>query len=103
MKARPVSNDDAGYQAAMMTLVHQASVAWVASWRDSLAKDGRPVEGGWPGTIGEARAWVQSRVAPGLTQRGLPQPTREGATQAARDLYSVARTAWLSEAVTGRG
>lgn len=94
---------DAAYQAVVLTVVQQASAAWVAAWRDALARDGRPMEGGWPGTMGEARAWVQTHVAPALVRRGLPFPTAEGAALAARDLYAVARTAWLSEAHAERG
>jgi hypothetical protein len=102
MKGDTGTQDDAAYQAAVLTLVQQASAAWVATWRDALARDGRAMEGGWPGTMGEARAWVQTRVAPELARRGLPFPTT-GAVLAARDLYAGARMAWRSKALAERG
>jgi hypothetical protein len=61
------------------------------------------MEGGWPGTMGEARAWVQAHVAPALVRRGLPFPTTEDVARAARDLNAGARIAWRSEAVAERG
>ena len=103
MKGDAVTKDDAAYQAAVLALVQQASAAWVAAWRDALARDGRAMEGGWPGTMAEARGWVQTRVAPALARKGLPFLTTESAALAARDLYAVARTAWLSKALAERG
>lgn len=93
---------DAAYAADVMPLVREASDEWLATWRASLARDGRVMEGGWPGTRAEARALVLGRIGPALTRRGLPFPNAERAARAARDLYTSARKAWLAEAIPER-
>jgi hypothetical protein len=92
--------DDATYAAHVLPLVREASAVWVAEWRTALEQDGRAMEGGWPGTMAEARAFVLGRIAPILVRKGMPLPTPDRMTRAARDLYSAAREAWLSEAAS---
>jgi hypothetical protein len=99
VKTKSTVRDHADYESDVLPLVRQAGSAWVATWRDSLVKEGRAMKGGFPGTKAEARAWVRSTVAPALAGRGLPTPTAEAAACAARDLYAAARKAWLLEAL----
>lgn len=84
------------------SLVHEVSLAWVATWRDRLAKDGRAMEGGWPGTRSEAHALVVDRIAPALVHGGLPLRDADATTVVARSLYAAAKRVWLSEARSER-
>lgn len=95
-------SDDATYAAEMLPLVREASAAWLAGWRAELARDGRPMEGGWPGTLGEARAFVLGRITSELVRKGLPHPTPNRTARAVRDLYDVTRRAWQSAAASER-
>jgi hypothetical protein len=75
---------------------------WVASWRETLRRDGRVAEGGWPGTVGEARALVMQRLVPTLAKLGLSAPSAETLARASRETYAAARRAWLVPAPEDR-
>jgi hypothetical protein len=79
--------------------VRVLAAAWVASLRETLLRDHRAIEGGWPGTVGEARALVIHRLVPELAKRGLSVPSPEGLAQASHETYVTARRAWLAAAV----
>lgn len=71
-----------------------AGTEWAAETVGSLTKANRPVAGGWPGTLSEARArldgvWRMLGLAPDT-------PTRVRLTRSA---YDAARSAWRSSAV----
>jgi len=72
-----------------------AGEAWASWWVDELRRSGRPMAGGWPGTISEARARVLDR----LRERGAG--TLGGAVDLpalARTAYGAARASWLAHA-----
>jgi hypothetical protein len=69
---------------------------WFATWREDLLRDGRHIEGGWPGTIPEARALIAAPLAVAFTQRRMVAVTNEELTWAARATYDEARRAWLT-------
>lgn len=89
------TSEDPSYAAQVLPLVREAGAAWVAEWRAALEKDGRPLVGGWPGTVAEARAVVLGRIVPMLARKGMTPALRD---RMARDLYTTARKAWLSTA-----
>lgn len=74
-------------------LLEQGSIAsgarWAASWREALRREGRPISGGWPGTLSEARARVSA-----LSPQALSWEERE---RMARLAYAAARREWLSQ------
>jgi hypothetical protein len=76
---------------------------WFASWREDLLRQGRAIEGGWPGTLPEARALVAASVAPAFTQRRMPILTNEELIWAMRATYDEARRAWLASHERLRG
>jgi hypothetical protein len=69
---------------------------WAAACRDELAKEGRLVEGGWPGTLSEARVRVASHVGHALVELAMPALTYDELGRAARLTYERARSAWLA-------
>jgi hypothetical protein len=77
--------------------------AWVSSWRKALQKEGRAMQGGWPGTKAEARARILQFVGAELTRKHLPFPTPEQLDKASAEVYAAARRAWLAEAAAGDG
>ena len=48
-----------------------AGTLWAQRWCDELRKEGRPVVGGWPGTLREARAQVSAYLGTSLGKRKL--------------------------------
>jgi hypothetical protein len=83
------------HDAILADCVRLVAVAWVASWRDSLRRDGRVVRGGWPGTVSEARAIAMHRLLPELAKRGLSAPSSPTLERASHEIYTAARRAWL--------
>lgn len=69
---------------------------WVATTCEELRKDGRPVEGGWPGTLSEARALAGGTLAAVLARRRLSTLTTEELANAASAVYEHARRRWLA-------
>ncbi len=66
--------------------------SWAFSWADALVAEGRPVAGGWPGTLREARARVVSCTRERqYTGFSLTEPNLESLTRRA---YLVAKAAW---------
>lgn len=68
--------------------------AWVDSMARAMNEEGRPVAGGWPGTISEARFRV-TRCAAGRPEFRVTQHELEHLT---RHAYVFAKKAWLLRA-----
>ena len=79
-------------------LVHESAVAlgakWARSWCDTMRGEGRPVAGGWPGTVAEARARVAAFFRGELAKRGLPRLTIDELSWASKEAYASARHDW---------
>lgn len=69
---------------------------WFATWREDLQREGRHIEGGWPGTMPEARALIAAPLASAFTQRRMLAVNNEELIWAARTAYDEARRAWLT-------
>jgi hypothetical protein len=69
---------------------------WAEACRASLAKEGRLVEGGWPGTLSEARVRVAAHVGHALVEHAMSALTYDELGRAARLTYERARSAWLA-------
>jgi hypothetical protein len=69
---------------------------WAADCRAELAREGREVEGGWPGTIREARMRVAAHVGQALVDRSMVAMSYDELGRAARVTYDKARRSWLS-------
>jgi hypothetical protein len=66
--------------------------------RVQLADQGRPVEGGWPGTISEARRLVLARMAADAKPSTSTVITRARFDQLVKVVYMKARREWLLRA-----
>lgn len=74
--------------------------AWVEGLRQELHRDGRKMTGGWPGTLGEAKVRALRGLPKELAQRGVHQPlVAADYDRASKELYAVARKAWLGSAI----
>jgi hypothetical protein len=79
----------------------RAGGLWAASRRDELSREGRPVEGGWPGTIAEARARAADAIRTLLHERAMVALTYAELGRAAQVTYGEARRTWLGMLGTG--
>jgi hypothetical protein len=86
-------------------LLHEAAVAaaraWTSSWFRTLADDGRRIEGGWPGTLPEARGRVSVDAARALAGSSMTALTREELKRLTRTTYEEARRLWRALAIPG--
>lgn len=76
---------------AILQSVEAEAGAWAERLADATNAEGRPVAGGWPGTISEAR-FVVARCA-----AGGPHPvrvTQDELELLTRRAYVVAKAAW---------
>lgn len=81
----------------------QAARAWTSSLFGALAGDGRPVEGGWPGTVPEARGRIAAFAARTLEGMSLPPLTSDELSHLTRITYEEARRIWRAEAGRAKG
>ena len=72
---------DAPSQSRSVVLTDASAVvgaSWAHEFVDALRASGRPIEGGWPGTLPEARARIVGKLSPELSAHGLlPLDARE--------------------------
>ena len=73
-------------------LAENESIAWVEFLCTRLESEGRLVEGGWPGTISEARRRLMTRVAE--HPENVPQDRAE-IDRLVDIIYSQAKRRWL--------
>ncbi len=69
---------------------------WAGDWKREITGEGRPIAGGWPGTISQARARVYAYIHPIMRDRGLRLPSSSENEKTARTLYRHARDSWLN-------
>ncbi len=83
-------------------VLQQAAVrtarTWTSAWFRALAGDGRRVEGGWPGTVPEARARIASDAARTLEGLSMAALTRDELSRVTRMTYEEARRLWRANA-----
>lgn len=68
--------------------------AWAITSCEELRQSGRSVEGGWPGTVKEARGRVQRELTRLLAARGLEPLRPEELVAATSATYEQAKRAW---------
>lgn len=79
---------------ALRRAIESEADSWVDTMTREMAAQGRPVAGGWPGTLSEARA----RVARCAAGRPDLRVTRDEIDELARQAYVFAKKAWLLRA-----
>jgi hypothetical protein len=83
------SRDDVLGEAAL-----DAARIWVRQWVEDLERDGRPVEGGWPGTLNEARGRCAEVSARTLARLAMLAPARDEVERFTHITYAEARRLW---------
>jgi hypothetical protein len=96
-------NDSGGEPREIMLQATALGTAreWTTRWFRTLAEDGRPIEGGWPGTMHEARARVAADAANALHHSAMAALTREELGRLTRTAYDEARRLWRASAAPG--
>ncbi len=69
-------------------------VTWALDACQDVAQSGRRVEGGWPGTVPEARMRVLRDLARELAARGMAPLSQGELTAATSTVYDRARREW---------
>lgn len=78
----------------MRGLVESESARWVERMVTLLEGEGRPIEGGWPGTVSEARSRLLTCLA---EQAQQPPPDTNDLAILVDMLYSKAKQLWLQQ------
>jgi hypothetical protein len=76
---------------------NSAGEGWAVEEMGSLRAERRPIQGGWPGTLGEARGRSRRCVAEAFATDGAG-PTADEIESAARVLYARAKRVWNAHA-----
>jgi hypothetical protein len=94
--ARSLSVDPDARRTLLRDTALELGRRWFASWRDDLLREGRVVEGGFPGRLAEARALVAAAVGPVLAKHRLAAATDEELGWTVHATYDEAKRAWLT-------
>jgi hypothetical protein len=73
-----------------------AARSWAGACCAELAREGRRVEGGWPGTMPEARTRAAAEAGRSLAARSMTALTHDELNQLARITYNEARRSWVA-------
>ncbi len=68
---------------------------WARGWFQTLLTEGRPVTGGWPGTMQEARFRAKTHCDRELSRRGLPPLSQDELLMVTAATYDRAKRDWL--------
>src|SRR5258708_39325830 len=72
----------------------EAARAWVRGCVEDLERDGRRIEGGWPGTLNEARGRCAELAARMLARSSMLALAREELDRITHTTYVEARRLW---------
>lgn len=84
-----------GRRVAIDSLAATLGKSWARRSREELHCEGRAAAGGWPGTVGEATAYVAQALLSGQHRLPLPLLTTLERELLARGVYASARKEWL--------
>ena len=70
--------------------------AWARAICGQITAQGRPIVGGWPGTLVEARAQIARHLHDELFKRGMKGLEAEELEQATNMTYARAKQEWLA-------
>jgi len=71
-----------------------AGQTWAADYIEEMSTARRPVQGGWPGRLAEARALALRDLVRHLAASGMAAPSAEELTQAPAIVNDHARQQW---------
>ena len=72
---------------------------WAQSYRHELVREGRLAEGGWPGTLAEARTRVAREAAKALVELSMPALTFDELNRIAKLTYREAGRVWRTKKI----
>jgi hypothetical protein len=85
--------------ASRSALILEGSLAigsrWTRDWCEEMLRTGRAMEGGWPGTLPEARMRVASYFRSELTKLRMAELNADELAAATRSTYEQAKREWL--------
>jgi hypothetical protein len=81
-------------QALLERVARETAHDWARAYFSELAEEGRRVEGGWPGTMPEARMRATTRATTQLAASAMTPLTNDERSQLARLTYKEARRSW---------
>lgn len=76
----------------------EAARSWTRAYCAELAREGRRVEGAWPGTIREARARAATEGANVLSKQSMSGLTHDELERLVRITHGEARRCWAGKA-----
>lgn len=76
----------------------QLGASWARGWCEALRAEGRSIDGGWPGTLQEARSRVILHFDGELSRRGMAVLTPQEVAAATAATYERARQDWTKKA-----
>ena len=94
-EVKPLRAPPSVRRAVIDSLATALGQSWARRSREALHREGRAAAGGWPGTVGEATAYVAQALL--SEQHRLPNPMLTTAEREllARAVYASARHEWL--------
>ncbi len=103
-RAKPAAADSGEQRKRSMQEIPLALGAhWALDASRSLLLEGRRIEGGYPGTVPEARARMKRELTLELEGLGLSPPTEPELATATSAAYERARTEWQRLGREGHG
>ena len=78
-----------------------AAQTWAEACFAALAQEGRRVDGGWPGTIREARTRFAAEATRALAGQAMALLTHDELDRLAQATYEEARRMWLRSSRNG--
>jgi hypothetical protein len=93
-----MTNSRMDLQARKEILLEQSELLgriWAQTWIQRLLTEGRAVQGGWPGTLQEARFQVGTHCNQELSLRGLSPLSHAELVATANATYGRAKHDWL--------
>jgi hypothetical protein len=94
-EARLVRPASASRKTLLQDGAAEVGVSWAHGLCESMQREGRPIEGEWPGTVGEARAFVAGRLSDTLARQKMSPLTGGELSAASVIAYAQARQHWL--------
>jgi hypothetical protein len=86
-------------------ILERAAVDAAQTWTDAcfaaLAQEGRRIDGGWPGTMREARTRAAAEATKALQVLAMSVLTHDELDRLAQTTYEKARRAWLRSSRDG--
>lgn len=89
-----MSADPKTRELLLMETAVETAQGWIEHLRLELAREHRPMDGAWPGTVSEARARAGEAFRRAIIHRGMPAASPEEQGRLAHRTTDEARRIW---------